>query len=848
MVKFSVDRAMQRAEVSERKGALNEARNIYESILERFPNNARARNAMSALDSMGQARQGAQPPTARLQALLSLYQEGQFAVLAQQAADLVKEAPTSFFLWNILGAANQGLGRPEAAELGFRKAAELYPDFAEAHCNLANMLEAQGRLAEATASYERAVRIKPDFVEALNNLGTVLKDQGRLEEAIASYERALRIKPDLAEVHNNLGTALRDQGRLAEAIASHERALRIKPGHASAHNNLGNALMDQGRLEEAVMCFREAVQIRPDFAEAHNNLGTTLRDQGSLVEATASYERALQIRPDFAEAHNNLGTALKDQGRLAEAITSYERALRIKPGTAELHSNLGAALFGQGRLEEAIARFRHALRIKPDFADVHNNLGNALVGQGRLDEAVMCFAKAIEIEPDHRLALSQKLHQQAHMCDWAAYWEFDGVKNSLGIEGDASAPFSMLAREDHPERQAKRAQAYARQTCKRPARPLPVQPGQRPEKIRLGYFSAHFHDHATLYLMSGLLREHDKSRFEIYAYSYGATRSGEMRSRAARDVDHFIDVSDLPDQAVVDLARAHRIDIAIDLMGYTQNTRSRLLAYRLAPVQINYLVYPGTMGADFIDYIIADPVLIPEAERPYYSEKILYLPHSYQPNDNQREIAPTQTMRVDFGLPEDGFVFCCFNNNYKISPREFDIWMRLLGKVDGSVLWLLRANKWSEANLRQEARQRGIDPGRLVFAERLPHAEHLARHKHANLFLDTFNYNAHTTASDALWSGLPVVTKAGRQFAARVAASLLSAAGLPELITETEEDYEAVILDLATAPERLAALKSKLAENRLTQPLFDTARYTRDFEQALEDAFEKHMKSVAQIV
>jgi predicted O-linked N-acetylglucosamine transferase (SPINDLY family) len=357
----------------------------------------------------------------------------------------------------------------------------------------------------------------------------------------------------------------------------------------------------------------------------------------------------------------------------------------------------------------------------------------------------------------------------------------------------------------------------------------------------VGYFSADFHDHATLHLMSGLLREHDRNRFEIHGYSYGATRGGELRDRVAASMACFTDVRDLSDQAIVDLARSNGLDIAIDLKGYTRHSRSRLFAYRLAPIQINYLGYPGTMGADFIDFMIADRVVVPDRERKFYAEKVIYLPNSYQPNDITREIARTQTRRADFGLPETGIVFCCFNQSYKITPNEFEIWMRLLRKVDGSVLWLLRSNSWAEANLRREAGLRGVDPDRLVFARKLPHAEHLARHQHADLFIDTFNVNAHTTASDALWAGLPVVTKAGRQFAARVAASLLTAVGLPELITETEQDYETLILHLATSPDGLAAIKAKLAQNRSSRPLFDTVRYARDFERALEAAYQEHL-------
>lgn len=427
------------------------------------------------------------------------------------------------------------------------------------------------------------------------------------------------------------------------------------------------------------------------------------------------------------------------------------------------------------------------------------------------------------------------------MCDWSAHDEFAAAADRLGLTGDAVTPFSMLAFEDNPERQAQRSRHYAQTSFPHDPLPLPAKPERQPRRLRIGYFTANFREHAMAHLMAGMLREHDRTRFEIIAYSYGAARGEEMREKVMESVDRFIDIHTMTDRAVVDLVRRDEIDIAIDLQGYTQRSRSRLFAWRLAPVQINFLGFPGTMGADFIDYIIADRIVIPEAAEQFYSEKPVCLPHSYFPTDNQQRIDGANTERRDFGLPDDGFVFCCFNQNYKIGPREFDIWMRLLGKVDGSVLWLLRSNRWVEANLRREASARGIDPARLIFAEKLPNAEHLARHRHADLFVDTFNVNAHTTATDALWTGLPVVTKAGRQFAARVAASLLSAVGLPELITETEEEYEALVLELATAPERFAAVRSKLATNRLTEPLFDTARYTRDFEAALEGTYRQRL-------
>jgi predicted O-linked N-acetylglucosamine transferase (SPINDLY family) len=358
--------------------------------------------------------------------------------------------------------------------------------------------------------------------------------------------------------------------------------------------------------------------------------------------------------------------------------------------------------------------------------------------------------------------------------------------------------------------------------------------------LRIGYFSADFHDHATMYLMAKVFEAHDPEKFELYAYSFGPDGNDEMRQRLIKAVDVFDDVKMMNDKDIALLARQDQIDIAVDLKGHTKDSRPGIFAYRAAPIQISYLGYPGTMGADFIDYIIADKVVIPERHEPSYSDSIIHLPHCYQVNDNTRVISNLSMTKFEMGLPEQGFVFCCFNNNYKISPTEFDIWMRLLGKVEGSVIWLLKSNKWVENNLQSEAKKRGVSSDRLIFAEKIPQSEHLARHRLADLFIDTFNYNAHTTASDALWAGLPVVTKLGQGFAARVAGSLLTAIDLPELITETEMEYEALILDLATNPQRLAAIKQKLAANRLSKPLFNTELFTKHLEDGYQQTYQRY--------
>ncbi len=450
----------------------------------------------------------------------------------------------------------------------------------------------------------------------------------------------------------------------------------------------------------------------------------------------------------------------------------------------------------------------------------------------------------MSIEPNHGGALSHQLFYQAHICDWS---QIDRWQRLDARADTAFSPFTALIFEDDPARQLRRSRAWAESRFPQGPASLPAPAPAADGRIRLGYFSADFHDHATLYLMAGLLRAHDRSRFSIHAFSYGPALGGTMRDQLIANVDGFHEIGAAPDAAVVERARRLGLDIAVDLKGYTQNGRTQLFAHRLAPVQIAYLGYPGSSGADFIDYLIADAIVVPARERAFYSEKLLFLPDSYQPNDDRRAIASCDSTRADFGLPETGFVFCCFNQSYKIGPREWAIWMRLLDRVPGSVLWLLRSNGWVEQNLRREAEACGIAGDRLVFADNLPHDEHLARLRHADLFLDTFNVNAHTTASDALWAGVPLVTLAGRQFAARVGASLLHAVGLRELVADSEGYYEALVLGLASEPDRLASIRATLAANLRTSPLFDTARYAANIETAFAEVHQRRLDGRAPV-
>ena len=618
------------------------------------------------------------------------------------------------------------------------------------------------------------------------------------------------------------------RGEIIEAERLYQAVLKDFPENRQARDGL--TLLKKKYQENSS---------QPLPREVLNDL-VDLYNQGKFDNAVDYAETLAKIYPDAPEIWNILGAAHKGLGKLKEAIQAYQKALSLEPYYAEVHNNIGNAFEDAGRFEEAVKAYQNAILLKPDYANAHNGLAAALQNQGRIDAAIEAYKQALIFRPSFASAEAQMCHQQQHICDLAAWSNFPDPSSWLGTETGIASPWINLGWIDDARTQLALSKTYAIANFKCPPLPPSARPAYRPERLTIGYFSADFHDFPGMYLMAGLLEHHNRVDFEIYAFSYGPPKNDEMRHRIHSLVDHFIDIRDFSDKEVVALVRDNGIDIAIHRNGYTKNHRTRLFQYRLSPIQINYLGYPGSLGADFIDYIIADPVVIPEDQRPYYSEKVIYLPHSYQPNDDKRKIAETDTSRADFGLPENAFVLCCFNNSYKISPREFDIWMRILSRVEGSVLWLLKTNQWVEQNLSKEAEQRGINASRLVFADKLPHSEHLARHKHADLFIDTFNINAHTTASDALWAGLPVVTKQGSQFAARVSASLLRAVGLPELIVNTEAEYEALILELARDGSILNAIRTKLAKNRLREPLFDTKRYTRHFESGLRQAYDRY--------
>jgi protein O-GlcNAc transferase len=728
-------------------------------------------------------------------------------------------------------------------------------------------LHQQGRLVDAERLYRQALRTRHRDFDALHMLGVLKLQQDDAAEAVRLFEAALAADANSAAAHSNHGAALAALGRHEQALLSYDRALALSPRNVDALCNRGDALCDLGRTDEALASYQRALAINPRSIPALVNQGVLLRNIGRPGEALSNYEKALAIDPRHARAWNNQGIALQDLGRQTQALASYDRALALEPDFLEALVNRGNVLLALRRPGEALASYGRALALKPDFGDAHKNRGHALYDLGRIEESLAAYDKAIALAPldadaaFHRTRALGKLdryaqvlaelqslrhrgvnvpnllgdlaHCKAVTCDWSKLAALNDEIAAHAVAGTVPLdPFMFLGLWANSEQQLGCARNWLRRKKIVGVNRAWNRADFAGDRLRIAYLSADFHQHATAYLMAELFEVHDRRRFEIIGVSFGPDDHSAMRSRVIAAFDRFFDVTTRTDEEVAKLLRDLKTNIAVDLKGHTTDARMGIFADRAAPVQATYLGYPGSTGADFLDYIVADPVVLPFDQQPWYTEQIVHLPECYQVNDSKRSAAAATPRRAEVGLPEQGFVFCCFNNSWKINPELFDAWMRLLRRVGGSVLWLLEANSLAAINLRKEAAARGVDPGRLVFAPRVDLPEHLARHRLADLFLDTLPYNAHTTTSDSLWSGVPVITALGDRFAGRVAASLLNAVGLPQLVTTTLADYEALAVKLATEPGLLQAIRRELEANRRTRPLFDCDRFRRHLEAA----------------
>ncbi len=636
--------------------------------------------------------------------------------------------------------------------------------------------------------------------------------------------------------------ALLAQGQGDRALPLLQSVLAVFPNNHATHFLMGLALSATGQHAAAMTSFDRALSLKDAFPDAHFARGVALAHLGRMDDALASYDRAITLRPTYLEALYNRGMTLYGLGQYEQAAASYAQAIAAHPTFAEAYAERGLCLFALKRKGDALANYDQAIALKPNYAQPYFNRANLLLESQRYTEALSDYTQALACDPNLTSAKGMAALCKAYVCDWASFdADVTGLAADIKAARAAYMPFGLLSFPFTLEQQRRNAEAFSKQML--PAQ-TPYATGAAKShqgKIRIGYFSSDFFNHATMYLMAELFERHDKSKFEVFGFSYSQAANDDMRDRAARSFDQFHDVRDKTDADIVALARSLNLHIAVDLKGYTNHFRLGFFAQRIAPVQVHYLGYPGTLGTPCIDYLMADPTLIPPDHRTHYAEKIAYMPVTYQVNDRQRKIATHVPSRAAVGLPENVVVFCSFNNNFKITPATFDVWMRILSRVDGAVLWLLRDNGVAENNLKLEANARNIDPSRLIFADRVKLPDHLARHALADLALDTFDYGGHTTTSDALWAGLPVITCLGRTFAGRVGGSLLRAANLPELVCDTVQAYEDLAVSLAQHPSRLRDMKRILTTHRDTCALFDVARFTKDLEALYAQMWARHM-------
>lgn len=773
---------------------------------------------------------------------LALHKQGRLAEAAEIYRAIIAQTPNEPDAHNLLGLTEAASGRFNEALALIDQAIALSPQDERYHLNGAGVLRALGRFSEALEYADQAVDIRNDYLEGWMSRGQILTFLNRLEEALRCYDKAVRLRPGDAVVRTYRGALLNDMQDYRVAIVDFDVAIGNDPVHVKAYQGRAQARSRINALQGALDDLNRAHEISPGQGDILFGRGMILAALRHDEEALDDFEEALHLLPDDARVRKEIGDIFSRANRLADALNSFDRALELNPDYAEAHNSRGLIMMSLGRFDDALAAFDRAMKIAPALPEVKYNRAQTLSQLRRFPEAEAAFSQLVAAGHNMPFLQGHRFAAQLQSCDWSDYAARSRrIAESVMAGVQADTPFNFLMHGTSAALQLKAAQIFVETTCPRREPPMFQRPDAGQGKIKLAYLSADFNNHATMLLAAGLFAAHDRQKFEVTGMSFGADDGSEI-SKAVRSMfDRFIDVHNVSDFEAAKTISDLGIDIAVDLKGHTANSRPGILSYRPSPVQIQFLGFPATMGADYIDYIIADRHLVPEGQESNYAEKIIRLPVSYQVNDNRRPMPEGRPLRIDHGLPSEGFVFCCFNNSFKITPYIFDIWMRLLQNVPGSVLWLLESTTETAGNLRREASTRGVDPARLVFAKRTSFPQHLERHQLADLFLDTLPCNAHTTASDALWMSLPVLTCSGQTFTSRVCGSLLKAFGMPELVAESLADYETLALRIATSPEFLTELKTKAAGQRLASALFDVKVFRDKIETAYAAAWQRRL-------
>ena len=767
----------------------------------------------------------------------AFHQRGMLAEAEQNYAAILDVRPDHFDALHLLGVLRQQQGKSAEAVRLIDAALKMDPHSVHALCNFGAVLNALQRHDEALVAYDKALAVAPGHIEAICKRGSVLMALGRFEESLAAFDQALAAKPDLLAAFNYRGNVLVRLDRLEEALAAFDWAIAIKADNVEALISRGNTLMLLDRTEEALAVFDKVIEIRPDHVMAFGNRGLALTALGRYEEALHCFGKALHLAPDNVQSLDGYGNTLLFMGRAEDALATFDRALVLAPDRADVLQHRADALRKLRRHDEAVAIYDRVLAADPKDANVLFNRGKSLWTLGNLAAAIESYERAAAL--DDPRAVGELAFCRLAVADWARAGKLaDALRTSIA-EGNFIHSFASIGLEFELLDQLQAARNLTRDVVASAPKPFIHSRDMRTDKLTIAYLSSDFRHHAVAVASAELFERHDRTRFEIIGVSFGADDGSGIRARIVKTLDQFHDVASDTDRNIAKLLYDRQVHIAVDLNGLTEGFRPGVFACRPAPIQVNYLGYPGTTGAEYMDYVLADETVLPLDQQPFFAEKIAHLPDCYHVNDATRPISSYVAPRSDLGPPDQGFVFCCFNQTFKISAPIFGVWMRLLARVHGSVLWLSEMSDLAQDNLRREAAARGVDPDRLIFAPKMDNsADHLARHRAADLFLDTLPYNAHSTTCDALWAGLPVVTCTGNFFAGRVAASMLKAAGLPELATSSLEDYEALALKLAGDPALLQSTKQKLERNRPTCRLFDSDRFRRHIEAAYETMWD----------
>jgi len=703
-----------------------------------------------------------------------------------------------------------------------------------------------GRFQEADRLASDVLKLDPRSSAALQLRGVIAGLHLRHAEAEGFFLAAASVDSRNYFVCFNLAKALSEQGRDRESLKWHTKSLELDSKQEKAWLNYGISLSRLGEIDQAISVFNRALEINDRLAEGYSNKANCLIDRREPDQALSLCEFAIELDPGLAEAWSNRGVALNDLRRYEEALASYERAIELKPDYAEAWSNRGLTLGNFECYEEALGSFERAVELKPDYAEAWDKRGIALNDLRRYEEALESFERAVKLKPDADYVLGDLIHTQMKICLWDDLEARCQTLEKKLLTGElASAPFPVLGLFDDPKIQRCCAAIYAKRELPLTGQLGAIQRRGRGKKIRIGYFSMDFKEHPVSYLLAEVIENHSRSKFEIYGFSFGDIKTDSMCVRLKKAFDKFLEIRQLNELEIARLARDLEIDIAIDLGGYTKGSRPAIFAHRAAPIQINYLGFTGTMGTEYLDYFIGDQVTVPKESLESFSEKVIFLPNSFQANPSQRSIEPNNSSRATYNLPESGFVFCCFNNTWKLTPECITRWARILQAVPESVLWVFVETCVAKEHLENTFKRLNIDTNRLIFSNRVSRNTYFDQYRYGDLFLDTLPYNAGTTGSDALWMGLPVLTLSGKSFAGRMAASLLHALGLPELITYDAKDYESVAIELGNNPGKIALLKARLINNRAACPLFNTPLFTQHLESAYQMTYDRYHEGLA---